>query len=329
MGRYYAMDRNRQWDRVELAYNALTKGEGEIYKDPVEAIKSSYLTGITDEFIKPLLIEKNNGEIGTIKDNDAVIFFNFRPDRAREITRAFVDDDFSNFERKKVNVKFVCMTLYDKTIENVEIAYKPHFVQNTLGEYLSSLGIKQLRAAETEKYAHVTYFLNGEIEEPFENEVRILIPSPDVPTYDLKPEMSALELKNMIMEQLDKDIYQVMIINFANPDMVGHTGDIEAAVKAVEAVDKCMGEIVNFIIRAEGTAIITSDHGNCEEMFDRETLDIITAHSNNRVPFIVVGGKNFKLKEGILADVAPTMLELMGLEKPEEMTGKSLIVYNK
>ena len=329
MGRYYAMDRNRQWDRVELAYNALTKGEGEIYKDPIEAIKSSYLTGITDEFIKPLLIEKNNGEIGTIKDNDAVIFFNFRPDRAREITRAFVDDDFSNFERKKVNVKFVCMTLYDKTIENVEIAYKPHFVQNTLGEYLSSLGIKQLRAAETEKYAHVTYFLNGEIEEPFENEVRILIPSPDVPTYDLKPEMSALELKNMIMEQLDKDIYQVMIINFANPDMVGHTGDIEAAVKAVEAVDKCMGEIVNFIIRAEGTAIITSDHGNCEEMFDRETLDIITAHSNNRVPFIVVGGKNFKLKEGILADVAPTMLELMGLEKPEEMTGKSLIVYNK
>lgn len=329
MGRYYAMDRNRQWDRVELAYNALTKGEGEIYKDPVEAIKSSYLTGITDEFIKPLLIEKNNGEIGTIKDNDAVIFFNFRPDRAREITRAFVDDDFSNFERKKVNVKFVCMTLYDKTIENVEIAYKPHFVQNTLGEYLSSLGIKQLRAAETEKYAHVTYFLNGEIEEPFENEVRILIPSPDVPTYDLKPEMSALELKNMIMEQLDKDIYQVMIINFANPDMVGHTGDIEAAVKAVEAVDKCMGEIVNFIIRAEGTAIITSDHGNCEEMFDRETLDIITAHSNNRVPFIVVGGKNFKLKEGILADVAPTILELMELEKPEEMTGKSLIVYNK
>lgn len=325
MGRYYAMDRNRQWDRVELAYNALTKGEGEIFKDPVEAVRNSYLTGITDEFIKPILIEKENGGLGTIKDNDAVIFFNFRPDRAREITRAFVDDDFSYFNREKLNVKYVCMTMYDKTIKNVEIAYKPNFVRNTLGEYLSSLGIKQLRAAETEKYAHVTYFLNGEIEEPFENEVRILIPSPDVPTYDLKPEMSAYELKDTVMEQLDKDIYQVMIINFANPDMVGHTGDIEAAVKAVETVDKCMGEIVNFIIRAEGTAIITSDHGNCEEMFDRETLDTFTAHTVNRVPFIVVSKKNINLKEGILADVAPTMLDLMGIKKPLDMTGNSLI----
>jgi 2,3-bisphosphoglycerate-independent phosphoglycerate mutase len=312
-----------------LAYNALTKGQGERFKNPLEAIKSSYLAGVTDEFIKPLLIEKENGELGTVKDNDAVIFFNFRPDRAREITRAFVDDDFPFFDRKKVNVKYVCMTMYDKTIENVEIAYKPNFVKNTLGEYLSSLGIKQFRAAETEKYAHVTYFLNGEIEEPFENEVRILIPSPDVPTYDLKPEMSAFELKNTVMQQLEKDIYQVMIINFANPDMVGHTGDIEAAIKAVEAVDKCFGEIVNYIIRAEGTAIITSDHGNCEEMYDRETLDKITSHTNNRVPFIVVDNKKFDLKEGILADVAPTMLELMGLEKPKEMTGKSLIVQNK
>ena len=328
-GRYYTMDRNRQWDRVELAYNALTKGIGEKFKDPVEAIKASYLNGVTDEFIKPLLIEKENGELGTIKDNDAVIFFNFRPDRAREITRAFVDDDFSYFDRKKVNVKYVCMTLYDKTIEKVEIAYKPNYVQMTLGEYLSSLDIKQLRAAETEKYAHVTYFFNGEIEEPFKNEVRILIPSPDVSTYDLKPEMSAVELKNMIMDQLDKDIYQVMIINFANPDMVGHTGDIEAAIKAVEAVDKCLGEIVNFIIRAEGTAIITSDHGNCEEMLDKTTFDTITSHSTNRVPFIVVDSKKFKLREGILADVAPTMLELMGIEKPVEMTGNSLIVHNK
>lgn len=328
MGRYYAMDRNKQWDRVELAYNALVKGEGETFKDPLEAVKMSYLNGVTDEFIKPLLIEKENGELATIKDNDAVIFYNFRPDRARQLTRAFVDNDFDNFSRKKVNVKFVCMTLYDKTIENVEIAFKPHFVKNTLGEYLSSKGYKQLRAAETEKYAHVTYFFNGEIEEPFKHEVRILIPSPDVPTYDLKPEMSAFELKNMIMEELEKDMYQVMIINFANPDMVGHTGDIEAAIKAVEAVDKCLGEIVNFIIRAEGTAIITADHGNCEEMLDPSNLARLTAHSTNKVPFIVVKSpKNFELKEGILADIAPTMLELMGLEKPEEMTGQSLIVH--
>ncbi len=328
MGRYYAMDRNKQWDRIELAYNALVKGEGEKFKDPLEAVKNSYLSGVTDEFIKPLLIEKENGELATIKDNDAVIFYNFRPDRARQLTRAFVDKDFDSFDRKKVNVKFICMTLYDKTIENVEIAFKPHFVKNTLGEYLSSKGYKQLRAAETEKYAHVTYFFNGEIEEPFKHEVRILIPSPDVPTYDLKPEMSAFELKNMIMEELEKDTYQVMIINFANPDMVGHTGDIEAAIKAVEAVDKCLGEIVNFIIRTEGTAIITADHGNCEEMLDPSSLVKLTSHSTNRVPFIVVKSpKNFKLREGILADVAPTMLELMGLEKPEEMTGQSLIVY--
>ncbi len=328
LGRYYAMDRNKQWDRVELAYNALVKGEGKKFKDPLEAVKMSYLNGVTDEFIKPLLIEKENGEFATIKDNDAVIFYNFRPDRARELTRAFVDDDFNNFNRKKVNVKFVCMTLYDKTIENVEIAFKPHFVKNTLGKYLSGKGYKQLRAAETEKYAHVTYFFNGEIEEPFKHEVRSLIPSPDVPTYDLKPEMNAFELKNMIMEELEKDMYQVMIINFANPDMVGHTGDIEATIKAVEAVDKCLGEIVNFIIRAEGTAIITADHGNCEEMLDPATLTKLTAHTTNRVPFIVVRNpKNFGLKEGILADIAPTMLELIGLEKPEEMTGQSLIVH--
>lgn len=329
MGRYYAMDRNKQWDRIELAYNALVNGEGEVYKDPLEAIKMSYLSGVTDEFIKPLLIENESGQISTIKDNDAVIFYNFRPDRARQITRAFVDEEFDNFNRQKVNVKYVCMTMYDKTIENVEIAFKPHYVKNTLGEYLSSMGYKQLRAAETEKYAHVTYFFNGEIEEPFKHETRKLIPSPDVPTYDLKPEMSAFELKDMIMEELEKDMYQVMIINFANPDMVGHTGDIEAAIKAVEAVDKCLGEIVNFIIRADGTALITADHGNCEEMLDPANLSKLTAHSTNKVPFIVVkNSKNFKLQEGILADIAPTMLEFMGLEKPIEMTGKSLIVHN-
>ncbi len=328
MGRYYAMDRNRQWDRVELAYNALVNGEGEKFKDPLDAIRMSYINGVTDEFIKPLIIKNQNGEPTVIKDNDAVIFYNFRPDRARQLTRAFVDKEFDNFDRKKVNVKFVCMTLYDKTIENVDIAFKPHFVKNTLGEYLSTKGYKQLRAAETEKYAHVTYFFNGEIEEPFKHEVRTLIPSPDVPTYDLKPEMSAFELKNVIMEELEKDMYQVMIINFANPDMVGHTGDVEAAIKAVEAVDKCLGEIVNFIIRSDGTAIITADHGNCEEMLDPANLSKITAHSTNRVPFIVVRNRKcFTLKEGILADIAPTMLELMELEKPQEMTGQSLIVH--
>lgn len=330
MGRYYAMDRNKQWDRIELAYNALVKGEGEKFKDPVEAIKMSYLSGVTDEFIKPLVFEDGNGQVSTIKDNDAVIFYNFRPDRARQITRAFVDEDFNYFNRQKVNVKFVCMTMYDKTIENVEIAFEPHYVKNTLGEYLSNKGYKQLRAAETEKYAHVTYFFNGEIEEPFKHETRILIPSPDVPTYDLKPEMSAFELKDMIMEELEKDMYQVMIINFANPDMVGHTGDIEAAIKAVEAVDKCLGEIVNFIIRVDGTALVTADHGNCEEMLDPNNLSKLTAHSTNKVPFIVArNSKNFKLREGILADIAPTMLELMDLEKPVEMTGQSLIVHDK
>jgi 2,3-bisphosphoglycerate-independent phosphoglycerate mutase len=326
MGRYYAMDRNKQWDRVELAYNTLVNGAGERFSDPLEAVKDSYLSGVTDEFIKPLLVEKEDGTIASIKDNDAVIFYNFRPDRARQLTRALVDEEFSYFDRKRVHVKFVCMTQYDKTIENVEVAYKPHFVKNTLGEYLSGLGLKQLRAAETEKYAHVTYFFNGEIEEPFQHEVRKLIPSPDVATYDLKPEMSAYELKDMIIEELEKDMYQVMIINFANPDMVGHTGDIEAAIKAVETVDKCLGEIVNFLIRTDGTALICADHGNCEEMTDPSTHSKLTAHSTNKVPFIVVhNNRKFKLKEGILADIAPTMLDLMGLEKPVEMTGQSLI----
>lgn len=326
MGRYYAMDRNKQWDRVELAYNTLVNGDGERFSDPLEAVKDSYLSGVTDEFIKPLLVEKEDGTIAAIKDNDAVIFYNFRPDRARQLTRALVDEDFNYFDRKRVHVKFVCMTQYDKTIENVEVAYKPHFVKNTLGEYLSGLGMKQLRAAETEKYAHVTYFFNGEIEEPFQHEVRKLIPSPDVATYDLKPEMSAYELKDMIIEELEKDMYQVMIINFANPDMVGHTGDIEAAIKAVETVDKCLGEIVNFLIRTDGTALICADHGNCEEMTDPNTHSKLTAHSTNKVPFIVVhNNRKFKLKEGILADIAPTMLDLMGLERPVEMTGQSLI----
>jgi 2,3-bisphosphoglycerate-independent phosphoglycerate mutase len=328
IGRYYTMDRNKQWDRVEKAYNAYVKGIGEYFEDPLKAVKTSFFDNVTDEFIKPILIKDENGNLGTVKDNDAVIYFNFRPDRAREITRAFVDEKFDYFNRQKVNVKYVCMTQYDKTIENVEIAFKPHYVRNTLGEYISKCGIKQLRIAETEKYAHVTYFFNGEIEEPFKNEVRILIPSPSVPTYDLKPEMSAFELKAKVIEELEKDMYGVIIINFANPDMVGHTGDIEAAIKAIEAVDKCLGEIVNYIIRIDGTALITADHGNCEEMLEPAALTKLTAHSTNKVPFIIVQNpKKAKLREGILADVAPTMLELMGLEKPAEMTGNSLIIH--
>ncbi len=328
MGRYYAMDRNNQWDRVEKAYNAYVSGVGEVYDSPIEAVKESYLDNVTDEFIKPILIRNERGELLTVKDNDALIFYNFRPDRAREITRAFVDNDFSRFDRKKVNIKYVCMTQYDKTIDNVEIAFKPHFVQNTLGEYLSNNGIKQLRIAETEKYAHVTYFFNGEIEEPFKNEVRILIPSPSVATYDLKPEMSAFELKSKIIDEIEKDIYSVMIINFANVDMVGHTGDMDAAVKAVEAVDKCLGELVNYIIRIGGTALVTADHGNGEEMLDKTSMTKMTAHTLNKVPFIIVqNNKIIKLREGVLADVAPTMLELMDMEKPSEMTGESLIVH--
>ncbi len=327
MGRYYAMDRNQHWDRTKEAYDAMVNGKGEIFDNAVVSIKDSYLENITDEFIRPLLVKDENGKLGTINENDSIIFYNFRPDRARQLTRAFVDDDFNHFDRKKVNLKFVCMTQYDKTIKNVEIAFKAHLIKNTLGEYLSESGFKQLRAAETEKYAHVTYFFNGELEEPLKNEVRILIPSPPVATYDLKPEMSAFELKSMIIEEMEKDIYNIMIINFANADMVGHTGDIDAAIKAVETVDKCLGEVVNYIIRIGGTALITADHGNAEEMLDHTTLTKMTAHTTNKVPFIVVQNTNkIKLREGILGDIAPTMLDLLELEKPSEMTGESLIV---
>lgn len=326
MGRFYAMDRNNRWERVEETYNALVNGKAEIYDNPVDAIRNSYSDNVTDEFIKPIMLKDEIGELGTIKNNDAVIFYNFRPDRARELTRAFVDDDFKHFYREKLNLKFVCMTQYDKTIKDVEVAFHTHLIKNTLGEYLSDNGLKQLRAAETEKYAHVTYFFNGEMEEPFKHEVRILIPSPPVATYDLKPEMSACELKSMVLEEMEKEIYNVMIINFANPDMVGHTGDIDAAIKAVEAVDKCLGELINYIIRIGGIALVTADHGNCEQMTNETTNDKFTAHTTNKVPFIVVGNrKKTKLREGILADVAPTMLELMGMEQPVEMTGQSLI----
>ncbi|QSX06239.1 2,3-bisphosphoglycerate-independent phosphoglycerate mutase [Sedimentibacter sp. zth1] len=330
MGRYYAMDRDKRWERIEEAYDALTKGVGIVRCDACKAIEESYDKKITDEFIKPILIEQEDSRLGIVKEDDGIIFYNYRPDRARQITRTFVDDEFDGFERNKLNVKFVCMTQYDKTIENVEIAFKPQpEIENTLGEYVSKMGLQQLRIAETEKYAHVTFFFNGGIEAPYENEDRILISSPKVATYDLQPEMSAIEVKNEIIKQIEKSKYDLMIINFANPDMVGHTGDINATMEAIEIVDKCLGEIVNLIIKTGGKAVITADHGNCEVMIDESTALPITKHTTNKVPLIIVDrNKKFKLRQdGVLGDIAPTVLELLGLKKPVEMTGNSLIIH--
>ncbi len=329
MGRYYAMDRDKRWERTEEAYDALTKGLCIIRDNPVSAVEESYDKNINDEFIKPILLKQENGRLGIVKQGDGIFFYNFRSDRARQITRAFVDDSFDGFKRENLNVKFACMTEYDKTIKNVEIAYMPEEIKNFFGEYISKKGLSQLRIAETEKYAHVTFFFNGSIEAPYENEDRVLIPSPHVATYDLKPEMSAFELKQEIIKQIEKDKYDVMVINFANPDMVGHTGDFAATVQALEVVDKCLGEIVNIIIKVGGVALITSDHGNAEAMLDEVTSLPITSHTSNRVPFIIVdNNKRYNLREdGILADIAPTILEIMKLDIPSEMTGKSLVIH--
>ncbi|MBC8589508.1 2,3-bisphosphoglycerate-independent phosphoglycerate mutase [Paratissierella segnis] len=325
-GRYYTMDRDKRWERVQLAYDALTLGKGKEDVDAVEAVEKSYKEGINDEFIIPTVIKENNAPVATIDSGDSVIFFNFRPDRAREITRAIVDENFDGFKREKeVKTYYVTMTEYDKTIPNVHVAYKNEPIKNTLGEYISNKGLYQLRAAETEKYAHVTFFFNGGREEPFENEDRALIPSPKVATYDLQPEMSAYEVKDEILNRIKMNKYDLIILNFANPDMVGHTGVIPATVKAVETVDKCLGEIIDLLEDVGGNAIITSDHGNAEEELD-ENGNPVTSHTTNKVPLILVGDKDIKLREGILADLAPTLLELLGLEKPEEMTGKSLII---
>ncbi|WP_427338851.1 2,3-bisphosphoglycerate-independent phosphoglycerate mutase [Caloranaerobacter sp. DY30410] len=326
-GRYYAMDRDKRWDRTKKAYDAMVLGKGRVASTPIEALNKSYDEDITDEFVIPTVIVKDNNPIKVIEDNDSIIFFNFRPDRARQITRAFVDDNFDGFVRdKKVNVYFVCMTQYDKTIDNVEIAYKPQVYVNTLGEYLSKKGLKQLRIAETEKYAHVTFFFNGGVEKPNEGEERVLIPSPKVATYDLKPEMSAVEVKEEVIKRINEDKYDFIVLNFANPDMVGHTGKFEAAVKAIETVDECLGDIVKLIVEKGGKVMITADHGNAEEMIDENTGKTITAHTTNKVPCIVIGEGDVKLREGILADIAPTILDMMGIEKPNEMTGQSLIV---
>ena len=331
-GRYYAMDRDNNWDRVEKAYNSLVAGEGVQAKSAVKAMEDSYAEGVTDEFVLPTVIVDENGQpLSVVKENDSVIFFNFRPDRAREITRAFCDDNFTGFERKTgfLPLTFVCFKNYDETIPNKIIAFEKESITNTFGEYLAKCGKKQLRLAETEKYAHVTFFFNGGMEEPNAEEARLLVNSPkEVATYDLKPEMSAPEVGMDLVEAIKSDKYDVIVINFANPDMVGHTGVISAAVAAVERVDSLVGDAVEAVKEVGGVMFICADHGNAEKMVDYETGKPHTAHTTNPVPFILVNGEeNWKLREGgCLADIAPTLLEIMELEQPVEMTGKSLLI---
>ena len=322
-GRYYAMDRDNRWDRVEKAYAAFVYGEGE-KGTPAEVIAKSYAAGVTDEFVVPAV----TCEGGRVSAGDSVIFFNFRPDRAREITRTFVDDDFTGFERRngRFPVNYVCFTQYDATMPNVEVAFHPQSLHNVMGEYLAKCGKTQLRIAETEKYAHVTFFFNGGVEAPFEGEDRALIPSPKVATYDLQPEMSAYLVADECVKRIESGKYDVIILNFANCDMVGHTGVFEAAVKAVEAVDACAGKVIDAVLAAGGKVLLTADHGNADQMYEPDGAPF-TAHTTNPVPFLVAGAGDVKLRQGgVLADIAPTMLKLMGLPQPEEMTGKSIIV---
>lgn len=329
MGRYYAMDRDNRWDRVEKAYNAMVKGEGLTGTCPVAAVQASYDDGKTDEFVIPTVITENGAPVATIKDRDSVIFFNFRPDRAREITRAFCDDAFEGFAReKRLDLTYVCFSEYDVTIPNKEVAFHKVEIKNTFGEYLAKNHMTQARIAETEKYAHVTFFFNGGVEEPNEGEERILVKSPKVATYDLQPEMSAFKVCDKLVEAITSQKYDVIIINFANPDMVGHTGIEAAAIKAIEAVDECVGRAVDALLSVDGQMIICADHGNAEQLLDYTTGEPLTAHTTNPVPFILVNyDPAYTLAEGgCLADLVPTMIEMMGMEKPAEMTGKSLLV---
>ena len=330
MGRYYAMDRDKNWDRVQKAYDVLTKAEGEKAESACAGIQASYDKEVNDEFVVPFYVEKDGKPVATIQDGDSVIFFNFRPDRAREITRAFCDEGFTGFAReKKLDLTFVCFTDYDETIGNKLIAFKKEEIKNTFGEFLAAHHMTQARIAETEKYAHVTFFFNGGVEEPNEGEDRILVPSPkEVPTYDLKPEMSAPIVCDKLVEAIESGKYDVIIINFANPDMVGHTGVESAAIKAIETVDACVGRAVEAIKAAGGVLFICADHGNAEMMVDEATGEPWTAHTTNQVPFVLVGADPaYKLREGgRLCDIVPTLIELMGLEKPKEMTGESLLV---
>jgi len=333
MGRYYAMDRDNRFERVEKAYAAMTYGEGVFESDPVVAMQHSYDNGVTDEFVVPCVITENGRPVATVGPNDSVIFFNFRPDRAREITRAYIDPDFTGFERRYgcFPLHYVCLTMYDvRFLEfpGVSVAYQPQSLDNTLGQYLAAHGKTQLRIAETEKYAHVTFFFNGGVEVPNPGEDRCLIPSPKVATYDLKPEMSAYEVAEEAVRRIESGKYDVMILNFANPDMVGHTGVMEAATAAIHAVDECTAKVVEAVRKTGGACIITADHGNSEQMI-AEDGSPFTAHTNNPVPVIYVNDRepNVKLREGgRLADLAPTLLDIMGLEKPAEMTGESLII---
>lgn len=321
-GRYYAMDRDNRWERVEKAYNALACGKGKQAGSAKEAMEKSYAAGHTDEFVLPTVCDDG----ASIDKNDSVIFFNFRPDRAREITRTFVDPDFDGFKREKgfFPLYFVCMTQYDATMPNVEVAFKPQSLENTFGEYVSQKGLNQLRIAETEKYAHVTFFFNGGVEKEFANEDRALIKSPSVATYDLQPEMSAYSVTDELVKRIESGKYDVIICNFANCDMVGHTGVFEAAVKAVEAVDTCLGRVLEALEKAGGAAIVTADHGNADKMYEEDGSPF-TAHTTFPVPLTVVGCDCKLRAGGRLADIAPTMLEMLEIPKPKEMTGESLI----
>ena len=320
MGRYYAMDRDKRWERVQMAYDAMVYGEGNHNADPVDAVAQSYANNVTDEFMEPVVCDSD----GTISDNDSVIFFNYRPDRAREITRAIVDPDFDGFQREFFPTTYVCNTEYDASMPNVLVAWPRIAVKNGLGEYLSSMGMTQLRIAETEKYAHVTFFFNGGVETQYPGEDRVLVPSPKVATYDLQPEMSAVEVCDKCVERIESGAYDVIILNFANCDMVGHTGELEAAIKAVETVDTCVGRVVEATLKMGGIAMVTADHGNAEDMKQPDGSPM-TAHTTNLVPFILCGAGT-ELRPGRLADIAPTILDVMGLACPEEMDGKTLIV---
>ena len=327
-GRFYSMDRDKRWQRVQKSYEAMVNGNGLKAGSVIKAIEDSYQKEVFDEFVEPTVICNGDEPIATIGKNDSVIFFNFRPDRAREITRALVDKNFNEFETKKdLDLYFVCFTNYDETMPNVHIAFNKEQLKNTFGEYISEKGYTQLRIAETEKYAHVTFFFNGGEEKLFNGEDRILVPSPKVETYDQKPEMSAYEVTDKVIDAINKDKYDCIILNYANTDMVGHTGNIEAAIKAVEAVDECVGKVVKLVESKKGNLLITADHGNAEQMIDYKTGEPHTAHTTNPVPLILVtSNEKLKLKSGgKLADLAPTMLDLMNLEKPEEMTGNSLL----
>ena len=328
MGRYYAMDRDNRWDRVEKAYNAMTKGEGLTAACPVCAVSQSYENETYDEFVVPTVVVKDGQPVATVQDGDSIIFYNFRPDRAREITRAFCADSFDGFPReKRLDVKYVCFSEYDVTIPNKSVAFEKISITNTFGEFLAAHHMTQARIAETEKYAHVTFFFNGGVEEPNEGEDRILVKSPKVATYDLKPEMSAYEVCDKLVDAIKGGKYDVIIINFANPDMVGHTGIEAAAIKAIEAVDECVGRAVDAIREVNGQMFICADHGNAEQLIDEDTGAPFTAHTTNPVPFLLINyDPAYTLREGgCLADIIPTMIEMMGMEQPKEMTGTSLL----